>query len=101
MFGVLIIGAGRIGCIHAANLHANPLADVRYISDVVEASARKLADVCDAQVASVETALADDAVNCVIIATSTDTHAELIAKAAVAGKAIFCEKPLRLRNIVS
>jgi myo-inositol 2-dehydrogenase/D-chiro-inositol 1-dehydrogenase len=96
MFGILIIGAGRIGCIHAANLHANPLADVRYISDVVEASAKELADVCDAQVASVETALADDAVNCVIIATSTDTHAELIAKAAAAGKSIFCEKPLDL-----
>jgi myo-inositol 2-dehydrogenase/D-chiro-inositol 1-dehydrogenase len=96
MSGVLIIGAGRIGRIHAANLHANPLADVRYISDVIETSAQDLAGLCNAQVASVETALNDDAVNCVIIASSTDTHAELIAKAARAGKAIFCEKPLDL-----
>lgn len=96
MPGVLVIGAGRIGQIHAANLHANKLCDVRYVSDVVEASARNLAQRCNAEVAGVDEALADEMVDIVIIATSTDTHAELIAKAARAGKAIFCEKPLDL-----
>ena len=96
MSGVVIIGAGRIGRIHAANLHQHPLADVRYIVDVVESAASDLAASCAAQVGTVELALADDSVNIAVIASSTDTHAGLIAKAARAGKAIFCEKPLDL-----
>ena len=96
MSGVLIIGAGRIGRIHATNLQANPLSEVLYVADVVDAAAQDLAALCQARVANVDTALADKAVEIVVIASSTDTHAELIAKAAVAGKAIFCEKPLDL-----
>jgi len=96
MSTVVIIGAGRIGRIHAANLHLHPLADVRYVVDVVESAALDLAASCGAQVGSVDSALADDSVDTVVIASSTDTHAELIAKAAKAGKAIFCEKPLDL-----
>ena len=96
MSTVAIIGAGRIGRIHAANLHQHALADVRYVVDVVESAALELATRCGAQVGSVDSALADDSVDTVIIASSTDTHAELIAKAARAGKAIFCEKPLDL-----
>jgi myo-inositol 2-dehydrogenase/D-chiro-inositol 1-dehydrogenase len=93
---IVIIGAGRIGRIHAANLNQHPLADVRYVVDVVEAAASDLAASCGAQVGSVDSALADDSVDAVVIASSTDTHADLIAKAAKAGKAIFCEKPLDL-----
>ncbi len=96
MLTVVIIGAGRIGRIHAANLHQHPLADVRYVVDVVESAASDLAASCGAQVGSVDSALADDSVDAVVIASSTDTHAGLIAKAAKAGKAIFCEKPLDL-----
>jgi len=47
-------------------------------------------------VATREAALADPAVDAVLIASSTDTHAELIEAAARAGKAIFCEKPIDL-----
>jgi len=96
MSGVVIIGAGRIGRIHAANLHQHPLADVRYIVDVVDSAASDLAAGCGAQVGTVESALADNSVNIVVIASSTDTHSGLIAQAARAGKAIFCEKPLDL-----
>lgn len=96
MSTIVIIGAGRIGRIHAANLDQHPLADVRYVVDVVESAASDLAASCGAQVGSVDSALADDSVDTVVIASSTDTHAELIAKAAKAGKAIFCEKPLDL-----
>ena len=96
MSTVVIIGAGRIGRIHAANLDQHPLADVSYVVDVVESAASDLAASCGAQVGSVDSALADDSVDAVVIASSTDTHAGLIAKAAKAGKAIFCEKPLDL-----
>ena len=91
-----IIGAGRIGQIHARNLHHNVEADLRFVVDVANEAAEELAAACDADVTDVEKLLADDAVHAVVIASSTDTHAELVCLAAAAGKAIFCEKPLDL-----
>src|SRR5882762_7391837 len=49
-----------------------------------------------AAVGSQAEALADPTVNAVVIASSTDTHADLVEAAARAGKAVFCEKPLDL-----
>jgi len=74
-------GAGRIGLIHAANIAAHPGAELRYVVDVNPPAAE---------------ALADPAVKAVLIASSTDTHADLIERAAKAGKAILCEKPVDL-----
>lgn len=89
-------GAGRIGAIHAANIAGHPGARLRYVVDVNEAAARTLADSYGAEVASVEAALTDPEVDAVVIASSTDTHADLIEASARAGKAIFCEKPVDL-----
>ncbi len=89
-------GAGRIGAIHAANLAQDPAFELRYVVDVNREAAEALAKKYGAKVGSVEAALADPAVNAVIIASSTDTHADLIERAAKAGKAIFCEKPIDL-----
>jgi myo-inositol 2-dehydrogenase/D-chiro-inositol 1-dehydrogenase len=89
-------GAGRIGAIHAANLAASGGARLRYVVDVNPAAAQKLAAQHGAQVADVATALGDPGVDAVIIASSTDTHADLAIAAARAGKAIFCEKPVDL-----
>lgn len=91
-----VIGAGRIGRIHAANVHRHPDAKLRYVVDVDTGAARRLAAETAAEVASVEEALADEAVDAIVIATSTDTHLALIEAAAQAGKAVFCEKPLDL-----
>src|SRR5688572_2781696 len=91
-----LFGAGRIGRIHARNLVANPHAELRYVIDVNEASARELAAEHGASVAQTQAALADSAVDAVLIASSTDTHADLIEASARAGKAILCEKPLDL-----
>ncbi|HNP64606.1 MAG TPA: inositol 2-dehydrogenase [Woeseiaceae bacterium] len=96
MTGIAIIGAGRIGQIHAANLHQHPLAEVVCVSDVFDAAASRLAEACEASVASVDELLDDARVEAVVIASSTDSHAELIRRSAEAGKAIFCEKPLDL-----
>jgi myo-inositol 2-dehydrogenase/D-chiro-inositol 1-dehydrogenase len=91
-----VIGAGRIGRIHAANVHRHPDANLRYVVDVDTGAARRLAAETAAEVASVEEALADEAVDAIVIAASTDTHLALIEAAAQAGKAVFCEKPLDL-----
>jgi myo-inositol 2-dehydrogenase/D-chiro-inositol 1-dehydrogenase len=89
-------GAGRIGAIHAANLAASGGARLRHVIDVNAAAAAALAARHGAAVSDAATALADPAVGAVIIASSTDTHADLVIAAAAAGKAIFCEKPIDL-----
>ncbi len=89
-------GAGRIGAIHAANVAASPNARLRYVVDVNQAAATALAHKHGARAANVGTALGDPEVDAVIIASSTDTHADLAIAAAKAGKAIFCEKPIDL-----
>jgi myo-inositol 2-dehydrogenase/D-chiro-inositol 1-dehydrogenase len=89
-------GAGRIGAIHAANLAALNETQLLHVVDVNADAARTLAARHGAQVSSVTAALADPNVDAVIIASSTDTHADLAIAAARAGKAIFCEKPIDL-----
>ena len=96
MLEVAIIGAGRIGKIHAGNVTRQPGVALRYVVDVDGASAQALAAKHGAQVASAEAALADSKVGAVVIGSSTDTHADLITRSAAAGKAIFCEKPVDL-----
>jgi myo-inositol 2-dehydrogenase/D-chiro-inositol 1-dehydrogenase len=88
-------GAGRIGAIHAGNVAAAG-ASLAYVVDVNADAARSLAAKHGAQVADADTALADPSVGAVIIASSTDTHADLLERAARAGKTIFCEKPIDL-----
>lgn len=89
-------GAGRIGAIHAANIAAHPGARLRYVVDVNEAAAKALADSYGAEAVTTERALSDPEVGAVVVASSTDTHADLIEASARAGKAIFCEKPVDL-----
>jgi myo-inositol 2-dehydrogenase / D-chiro-inositol 1-dehydrogenase len=89
-------GAGRIGQIHAGNLALNPATRLKYVIDVDATVAKTLADRYGASVTTADTALADPDVGAVIIASSTDTHADLAIRAARAGKAIFCEKPIDL-----
>lgn len=94
MAEIALFGAGRIGRIHAGNLSTQAGLRLRYVVDVNPAAATELAAAHGAGVADVEQALADPAVAAVVIAASTATHAELISRAARAGKAIFCEKPV-------
>jgi len=96
MIEVALFGAGRIGKIHGANLAAQSGVKLRYVVDVSAPAAAELAQRHGAQVASADTALKDAAVKAVVIASSTDTHAELIMRSAAAGKAMFCEKPVDL-----
>lgn len=97
MLGFALFGAGRIGRLHAENLAANPRASLVCVYDVVEAAAREAAEQHGARVASsVKAALADSDVDAVLIASSTDTHVDLITAAVSAGKPVLCEKPIDL-----
>ena len=89
-------GAGRIGAIHAANLAAMRDTQLLHVVDVNAEAARTLATRHGARVSTIALALGDPEVDAVIIASSTDTHADLAIAAARAGKAIFCEKPIDL-----
>ena len=96
MTDVALFGAGRIGKIHAGNLVRQLGVKLRYVVDVDTNAAAALARQHGAQTASAETVFADAGLAAVIIGSSTDTHADLILRAAAAGKAIFCEKPVDL-----
>jgi myo-inositol 2-dehydrogenase/D-chiro-inositol 1-dehydrogenase len=94
-----LIGAGRIGRLHAENLVTRiPSARLRMIADVNEESARQCAQQLGvAEVASDYRALLESRdIQAVLICSATDTHAEMIEAAAQAGKHIFCEKPIAL-----
>jgi len=96
MIEVALFGAGRIGKIHGGNLARQPGVKLKYVVDVNATAAGELAQAHGAKVADAETALKDAAVSAVVIASSTDTHADLIVRSAGAKKAIFCEKPVDL-----
>ena len=96
MIEMALFGAGRIGKIHAGNVVRQPAARLKYVVDVNAEAARSLAQTHGATVGDVDGALRDPAVKAVVIGSSTDTHADLIMRAAEAGKAIFCEKPVDL-----
>ncbi len=93
-----LIGAGRIGRVHAANLaHRIPAARLHAVADVDASSALSCAEQYGAaSFADFHRVVDDEAVDAVVICSSTDTHAAIIEAAADAGKPIFCEKPISL-----
>lgn len=96
MHKIALIGAGRIGRIHAANVAARPELELAYVVDPIADAAKSLAASYNAKVADLDGALGDASVSGVIVASSTDTHLDFSLRAAQAGKAIFCEKPIDL-----
>ena len=92
-----VLGCGRIGRMHAANLAAHPDAELVSVFDVMEEAAAATAGALGVRrAASVAEALADPAVEAVLIAAPTAPPVPLIVEAARAGKAILCEKPIDL-----
>ncbi|KXU84568.1 inositol 2-dehydrogenase [Caballeronia megalochromosomata] len=96
MLNVALLGAGRIGQVHARSIRANPDSRLVAVSDLVTDAARQLAAQHGAEPRAVADILADSAIDAVLIATSTDTHSDLIERATAAGKAVLCEKPVDL-----
>lgn len=103
-----IIGAGRIGQVHAKSItYRIPQAEIVSISDVYLESAKKLAQELSVgeYTADYHDILNNPEIQAVLICSSTDTHADIAVDAAKAGKHIFCEKPVdltveKIKNVI-
>ncbi len=93
-FGLL--GAGRIGKVHAGAVAASSGAKLVAVADALPDAAQAIARTSGAEVRSVEAIINASDIDAVLITTPTDMHADMIEQAARAGKAIFCEKPIDL-----
>ena len=93
MLEIAVLGAGRIGRIHAGNIAAHPDARLAGIADTIPDAAARLAETLGARTLSIEDALRADAV---LIASPTPTHADYIERAAARQLPVFCEKPIDL-----
>ncbi len=93
---VAVFGAGRIGRIHATNVAALPGVKLKYVCDPFGDAAAQLAQSLGAEVSTPEAVFADPSIDAVVVGSPTDTHSDLISRAAAARKHIFCEKPIDL-----
>jgi myo-inositol 2-dehydrogenase / D-chiro-inositol 1-dehydrogenase len=94
-----VIGAGRIGKVHAETLVQRvPGVSVIAVADVIPAAAQDLAGRLHIGKATADykEILADKNIQAIAICSATDTHSQIIMEAAAAGKHIFCEKPIDL-----
>ncbi len=89
-----LLGAGRIGKVHAGAVAATTGAQLVAVADVIPAAAKVIAEASGATVRTIDEIIVSNDVDAVLITTPTDMHADLIERAAKAGKKIFCEKPI-------
>ena len=91
-----IIGAGRIGKVHALAINNSKIANLVYIYDPDEEIAKKFSVEFRCIVSNIDNIKQDKQIDAVIICSPTDTHVELICIFSNCKKAIFCEKPIDL-----
>ncbi len=96
MINFALLGAGRIGSIHASNVARHPDAQLLGLYDPYHANADRLSAELGCAQMSAQQIFASDDIHAVLICSATDTHADLIEQAVAAGKHVFCEKPIDL-----
>ncbi|MFF7710248.1 inositol 2-dehydrogenase [Pseudomonas sp. NPDC007930] len=97
MVAIAVLGAGRIGKIHAANVAANPQARLIAVADPYASAAQSLAGALGADaMTDCEAAIDRNDVDAIVIGTPTNTHIQLMMRAVRQGKAVLCEKPIDL-----
>ncbi len=95
---VAVIGAGCMGQMHALTCSRLPELELTRVVDLRPEAARALAERHGAEASTdAEEAFADDSIELVIIATSTESHKDLVVRALESGKHVFCEKPIARR----
>ena len=93
---IAIIGAGRIGQVHATAVSSVSGASLIAVAEPLEAAAMAMRDQYGCDIRTIEECAAAPDIDGVVICTPTDTHADLIEQFSRAGKAVFCEKPVDL-----
>ena len=102
MVGIAVLGAGRIGKIHAANVAASKFATLVVVADPFADAAARLADELGAEaMTDCEAAIDRADVDAIVIGTPTHTHINLMLRAVRQGKAVLCEKPIDLDMVKS
>lgn len=97
MIKIALMGAGRIGKMHADIINSNPDSSVNYIYDINQKLAQEISERTGAKIAqSPEEAINDQNTDAVFIASATPTHIEFITMAVNSNKPVFCEKPIDL-----
>jgi len=94
MVNLALLGAGRIGQVHARTISVVDGVRLKYVFDPVETATITVVERHGAKLAGLDEILADPDIRGVLICTPSDQHAEQIQKAVIAGKAVFCEKPI-------
>ncbi len=93
---IALLGAGRIGQVHARSISVTQGARLAAVFDVNLAAAEAIAEQYGSKTATIESIEADPDIDGVLICTPTDLHAQQIEQFITAGKAVFCEKPIDL-----
>ena len=97
MLNFALIGAGRIGKMHARIINAHPACNLKFVYDVNKEFSSQVSKETGAQsVNSPEEAINASEINAVFIASATPTHIKFITMSVKANKAVFCEKPIDL-----
>ena len=91
-----IIGAGRIGQVHARAISNNSDAVLIAISDPLKDAAKFVADRYGAKILDIDEIATAKDIDAVVLCTPTDLHAQQVEVFARAKKAVFCEKPIDL-----
>ena len=97
MINIALIGCGRIGQMHAANLRSHHRVRLHSVFDAHAASAECAAQAQGTSVAASAYAIFSDAsVDAVLIASATESHVDYVEQAVATKKAVLCEKPIDL-----
>ncbi len=97
MLRVALLGAGRMGHLHARVIAGHDDARLAWVCDPIEDAAKALAGRYGARWSvDARDALDDGDVDAVVIASATSTHTDLLRDAVLAGKKVLCEKPIDL-----
>ncbi|SNY91678.1 myo-inositol 2-dehydrogenase [Cohaesibacter sp. ES.047] len=98
MISIGLIGAGRIGKLHAANIAQSANTELVAVTDFAPEAAEALAGDYGIKAVSAEDLMADPAIDAIFVCSSTDTHADYTEMAVKAGKHVFCEKPVDMSS---
>ena len=94
---VALFGLGRIGMMHAKNIHQHSKFKLKYIYDVNQKISLKASKKFNTKnIASPSFAFKDKSLDVIFIASSTATHIPFIEDSVKYKKVVFCEKPLDL-----